>query len=438
MQATQPKIVRFAPFEVNFEQRELRKAGTAIPVQHKPFRILEMLLRKPGALVSRQELAKELWPGLHVEYEHSLNSAVNSLRQALEDSPRECRFIETRSGLGYRFIAPVEEIEISGHPRVAHANSNVNSDYLRGLFFLNKMTSDGIQRAIGYFRSALSEDHNFALAHSGLAECHCQLALSGTVGVSDVCLTARGCATAALQSQPNLPEAHISMGRVRLLFDWDGNAAAEHWNRASELGASLPELHRARALLAAARERGEEALEEIGRAHELDPLSLPIGFERAWLLYLWRHFEEAVTQSWRVLALEPSCAAVQTALGLAYRQTGSFDEAITELENACVCSDRHPSALASLAHVYGAAGFLDKARGALHELTAQSENRHVPAYWFAVAHAGLAQRHLAMDALKLSRARREPQLLWAGIDPRLAILHAEADFLTLRRDVRIA
>jgi len=101
--------IRFASFEVDFEERELRESGVRIPLQHKPFRILELLLRQPGSLVTRRELAKDLWPDLHVNFERSLNSAVNTLRQVLGDSSRACRFIETRPGLGYRFIAEIQE-----------------------------------------------------------------------------------------------------------------------------------------------------------------------------------------------------------------------------------------------------------------------------------------------------------------------------------------
>src|SRR5271169_3497007 len=105
--------VRFDSFEVSFELRELRKNGVRVPLQHKPFRILELLLKQPGSLVTRAELAKDLWPHLPLSFERSLNTAMNALRQVLEDSPRESRFIETRSGLGYRFVG---EVEGAGEP----------------------------------------------------------------------------------------------------------------------------------------------------------------------------------------------------------------------------------------------------------------------------------------------------------------------------------
>src|ERR1039457_7531030 len=103
-----PKL-RFGPFEVDLENRELRKHGIRIKLQRKPFQILEFLLQRPGQLVMRNDLAQLLWPGMHVSFDRSLNTAVNALRRALGDTSRNARFIETRTGLGYRFMAPVEE-----------------------------------------------------------------------------------------------------------------------------------------------------------------------------------------------------------------------------------------------------------------------------------------------------------------------------------------
>ncbi len=98
---------RFGAFELDLQEGELRKHGIRIKLQQKPLQILGMLLRTPGAFLTRAQLAEHLWPGLHVRFDGSLNTAVNSLRQALRDSPRNPRFIETRPGRGYRFIAPV-------------------------------------------------------------------------------------------------------------------------------------------------------------------------------------------------------------------------------------------------------------------------------------------------------------------------------------------
>ena len=102
---------RFGAFDLDLQEGELRKHGIRIKLQQKPLQILGLLLRTPGTFVTRAQLAQHLWPGLHVRFEGSLNTAVNSLRQALGDSPRNPRFIETRPGRGYRFIATVAPAE---------------------------------------------------------------------------------------------------------------------------------------------------------------------------------------------------------------------------------------------------------------------------------------------------------------------------------------
>ena len=108
-----PRRLRFGVFELDLHDRELRKRGIRLRLQYKPFQILERLLLKPGELVTRMELAQHLWPNLNVVFDRSLNTAVNALRRALNDPSRNPRFIETRPGIGYRFIAPVEVVSDS-------------------------------------------------------------------------------------------------------------------------------------------------------------------------------------------------------------------------------------------------------------------------------------------------------------------------------------
>jgi DNA-binding winged helix-turn-helix (wHTH) protein/tetratricopeptide (TPR) repeat protein len=103
--------VRFGVFEADLRNRELRKQGFRVRLQEKPFQVLEVLLEKPGELVTREQLASRLWPGVYVNFERSLNTAVNSLRRSLCDSRRSPRYVETRAGLGYVFIAPVQTLD---------------------------------------------------------------------------------------------------------------------------------------------------------------------------------------------------------------------------------------------------------------------------------------------------------------------------------------
>ena len=103
-----PRIVSFGLFEVDLRSGELRKPGSKMRLQDKPLQILTLLLEHPGEVVTREELQKRLWPdGIIVDFEHSINTAVNRLREALGDDPEHPRFIETLPRHGYRFIAPL-------------------------------------------------------------------------------------------------------------------------------------------------------------------------------------------------------------------------------------------------------------------------------------------------------------------------------------------
>ena len=111
---------RFGTFEADAATGELRRQGIRIKVNVQPFQVLVMLLERPGELLTREEISRELWPeGTFVDYEHGVNSAVNRIREALGDQARNPRFIETLARRGYRFVAPVERIGDAGAAPVA-------------------------------------------------------------------------------------------------------------------------------------------------------------------------------------------------------------------------------------------------------------------------------------------------------------------------------
>src|SRR5215470_15463674 len=110
-----PSTVRFGVFEANFRSGELRRNGVRIRLQDQPFQILNLLLEKPGEVVTREELQSRLWPSdTFVDFDHSLNTAIKRLRDALGDSAENPRFVETLARRGYRFIAPVQPVVPSG------------------------------------------------------------------------------------------------------------------------------------------------------------------------------------------------------------------------------------------------------------------------------------------------------------------------------------
>src|SRR5713101_6577675 len=117
-----PQFIRFGPFELEIGSGELRKQGVRIRLQAKPLQILRALLEDPGAVVSREELRRRLWPeDTFVDFESGLNTAVNRLRLALNDSAENPRYIETAARAGYRFIALVTKVGWTGPPLLVPA-----------------------------------------------------------------------------------------------------------------------------------------------------------------------------------------------------------------------------------------------------------------------------------------------------------------------------
>jgi DNA-binding winged helix-turn-helix (wHTH) protein/Flp pilus assembly protein TadD len=424
--------LRFGVFDLDTQNRELRRRGLRVKLQQKPFQILHLLLTRAGKFVSRGQLAEHLWPDLHVNFDRSLNTAVNSLRRALGDSPENPRFIETRAGLGYRFIAQVEPIEErSSNDRTIQAeraySGNVDAyhDYLKGRYFQNKMTEEDLRRSVAYFEAALAAEPECALAYAGLADTHSLFAYLGILPAKEAYERATEFTAAALGMDNKLAEGHTALAGLKKLYEWDWMGAEAAYRQALNLKPNDAHSRRMYASLLSAMERHPEAIQEIRRAQHLDPLSLVINAEAAWDLYMARDFQGAVDQAWRTLAMEPRFAPAQHALGLAYQQMGMLEDAIIEFQNARVCSTNHPAAAAALCHAYAAAGQKSEAEELLGKLEAQSRNRHVSAYWVALMHAGLGDDGGALQYLKQALDDRDVWLVWLAAEPRFQRLRSD-------------
>jgi DNA-binding winged helix-turn-helix (wHTH) protein len=125
MSDTRPaRRYRFGAFEADADSGELRRQGLRIKLNAQPFQVLLLLMDRPGQLLTREEISRELWPdGTFVDYEHGVNSAVNRIREALGDTATSPRFVETLARRGYRFVAPVERIGMSDSPSPAAQES---------------------------------------------------------------------------------------------------------------------------------------------------------------------------------------------------------------------------------------------------------------------------------------------------------------------------
>src|SRR5437667_1206848 len=126
LSGSESSLLRFGVFEVNLSAGELRKNGVQLRLQEQPFQVLTVLLENAGRVVTRDDLRQKLWPvDTFVDFDHSLNTAVNKIREVLGDSASNPRFVETVARRGYRFLADVQS-DVQGEVRAdVRSGSNV-------------------------------------------------------------------------------------------------------------------------------------------------------------------------------------------------------------------------------------------------------------------------------------------------------------------------
>jgi TolB-like protein/DNA-binding winged helix-turn-helix (wHTH) protein/Flp pilus assembly protein TadD len=559
-QAAQPfKRFRFGVFEADLRTGELTKLGKRVRLQEQPFRLLAMLLERPGELVIREELRESLWPKTIVDFDHGLNKAVSKVREALGDSAENPRFIETVASRGYRFLADVAVVPggqpptsagdlaargeapglvqlpdagtpakwpafgwrlsavvtalalavfLSGsfhswrhQPSTIHSLAvlpleNLSNDasqdyfadgmtdelinhlgrisairvisrtsamtyknarkplaeiarelnvdavvegsvlrsdervriaaqlievpadkqiwaesyegdfrdtltlqstvarsiaaqiratlnrqeqvalndskavnpeayeaYLKGRYYLNNRTRDGLRSAIEYFKRAIESDSTYAEAYSGLADSY---ALSGdwkygVLSPQDAFPKAKAAASKALALDESLGEAHASLAYALDLYGWDWEAAETEYKRAIKLNVGYATAHQWYSWHLLMMGRNGEAIAELREAESLDPLSLIISADAADALLVAHRFDEAERQARKTLQLDPNFAVGHYELGQALEQKHLHDQAIAEFQKAIEISGHSGAFDSNLGYAYAVSGRTEEA-----------------------------------------------------------------------------
>ncbi len=309
-------------------------------------------------------------------------------------------------------------------------NTEAYQEYLKGRFHWNRLSEASVRRSIECYQNAISQDPNYALAFAGLADSYALLGFFGVERPANLFPKAKQAALQALTLDERLPEAHCALAGILKIYEWDWQGAERAYEQALRLDPKNWQAHRGYAALLAARGRTNAAMREIQSAHELDPLSLSLSMEIAWNLYIARRYDDAIRQAARTLEMEPQFFPAQHALGLAYEETGRYEEARTALERAASGSG-NPTATAALARVSALMGDMEAARRLLAELLALHHRSYVLPYLPALVYAGLAEYEEALTWLERACDDRDPYLVWIGMDPRLDRLRDHPRFRNL-------
>jgi len=325
-----------------------------------------------------------------------------------------------------------EEKRLTGH---LPENPEAYQLYLKGRYYWNKRTPDGIQKAIEYFQAAIAKDPGYAGAYAGLADCYHVPA--NPLPPREKMPLAKAAAMKALQLDDTLVEAHTSLARVLAVYDWDWPAAEREFKRAIELNPRYAPAHEWYGWYLSATGRFREAEAEKKRALELEPLSLIINFEVALASYLSRNYDQAIDQFQKTLELDANFPPPHTFLGAAYEQKGMFEEAIAAFQRAIPVTQSHAKvlAMAGLAHVYAVSGRKTEARKILGELQRLSEHSYVPATDVALVYAGLGDKDKAFAWLDKAYEEHSFSLSNLKVEPRFDPLRSDPRFADLLRRI---
>ena len=313
-------------------------------------------------------------------------------------------------------------------------NTEAYQLYLKGRYHWNKRNREGYKKAIEYFNQAIETDPTYALAYAGLADCYNVLSSYGVLSPNESFAKGKVAATRALELDDNLAEAHTAAAYVRYQYDRNFADAEKGFKRAIQLNPNYAHAHHWYALQLMGMGRFDEALTEIRRAQELEPLSLVINVGAGWIFYHARRYDQSIEEFRKVLDLDPNFARAYWAIEEPYEQTGMYEQALAALAKARQLSDS-PTMLALLAHVYVATGKRIEAQKILDQLNDLSKQTYVDSYFIAQVYTARGEQDRAFQELEKAYQDHSSWLVWLKVEPKFDGLRADPRFADLLRRV---
>jgi TolB-like protein/Flp pilus assembly protein TadD len=311
--------------------------------------------------------------------------------------------------------------------------------YLKGRYNARTLTAEGQRKAIEYFRDSIRFDphdasaHYYASAYAGIAECFIELAYFFGMEPKEAFAEAEVAAVKAVALDPTLAEGHAALGLLRLLNNWDWDAADAESRQAIELSPEDPYVYWRRGVCLRYAGRSEEAIAAHRHAEFLDPFSVVAIQEVGWALYYGRRFDEAIDQFQKAVELEPRWDQLYFGLGQTLVQQQRHEEAVAALRTAARIGPGNAFTEAALVYALGRAGRRSEAEHELEKLT--EKYAYVPYWFYSIVSIGLSDLQRALDALDNAFHDHEPCLVSLKVDPVFDPLRQDDRFSDMVRRV---
>jgi TolB-like protein/Tfp pilus assembly protein PilF len=301
-------------------------------------------------------------------------------------------------------------------------------DYLRGQFYWNKRTADGVKKGIEYFQRAIERDPGYTLPYVGLADCYNILGFYAYAAPRDAFPKAKAAALKALEIDGALTEAHASLAYGRLYYEWDWAGAEREFKGVVERNPTYATGHLYYGNLLGAMGRLGEAAEQFEKGREIDPLSLIINTSVGWTFYFSRQYEHAVESLRKTMEIDAHFAYAHAMLGKSYLQLGRFQEAIAELQVASELSGASSLYLAMLGHAFAVSDNSAEAQKILNQLIEQSSRSYVSSYGVAEVYSGLGDKDQAFEWLEKAYEERARTMVMLKVEPELDPVRSDTRF----------
>jgi len=300
--------------------------------------------------------------------------------------------------------------------------------YLRGILLLD---ADNCNSAIALFNDALKANPNYAQAHAALATCYGRMGETGQMAYKEAFTRQKAEATRAIELDDSLPEGHAELANTAMTLDWDWTTAATEFRRALELNPNSAVLHQKYAFYLVRTGHLPEALSEVRRGVDLDPVSWRSFHNEGFIEYFSRQYDQALSLIKRVRALDIHPPDWSFLLGDVSAEKGMFPESIAAFKKA----GDGPDTLGHLGNAYARAGQTAEAMKAIARLQDQVRKNGVGRYEIALIYTGLGKKQEAFQWLEEAYQTHDVGLIYLKIDPCLDPLRPDPRFEDLIRRV---
>ena len=408
---------RTSAFSFKGKDMDIREIGRTLKVD----KVLEGSVRKSGqrlritAQLVNVEDGYRIWSGQFDREMKDIFDIQEEISMTIVDHLRPQMLKDERDKILKRHTEDHEAYEL----------------YLKGLYFWKRRYEKGLQRSLQYFQLAAAKDPDYALPHVGIADAYGLLGVYGFMAPHPAYSRARAAANKALEIDPGLGAVYACLGWIAMWYDRNWPAAEGHFLKAIEMRPDYPEAHLWYGNLLIATGRLDEAVREMRKGKELEPLEPAPPTHLGWALYYSRRYDESIEELRRVIAADPDFSLSYLWLPMSLMAKGNWGEAISTIKKFVELSGGSVIGLAVLGSAYGFAGMKDEALKILEQLDGLPKDRYVGPIFRAVVWAGLGDGDKTMENLENAYLERDSAIAFLKVWPIFDRVRSEPRFQAL-------